>query len=77
MFVDEILSLQDAQLYDAYRKANFNLKVSVLLYILDYPGIGKVFNVHGAGSYMGCLWCDIKGKYSSGYNDHAIKLLLL
>ena len=23
--------------------------------------MGKVFNVHGAGSYKGCLWCDIKG----------------
>lgn len=61
VLVDEILHLQDVQLYDTYRQANFNLKVSILLYILDYPGIGKVFNVHGAGSYMGCVWCDIKG----------------
>ena len=61
VLVDEILYLQDATLYDAYRKANFNLKISILLYILDYPGVGKVFKVHGAGSYRGCLWCDIKG----------------
>ena len=60
VLVDEILHLQDAQLYDTYKQAKFSLKVSILLYILDYPGVRKVFNINCAGSYEGCLWCDIK-----------------
>ena len=55
VLVDEIFHLQDAQLYDTYKQAKFSLKDSILLYILDYPGVGKVFHVHGAGSYKGCL----------------------
>lgn len=65
VLVDEMMHLSNATLYDAYKQANFNLKVEILLYILDYPGIGKVFNIHGAGSYKGCLWCDIKGNGSN------------
>ena len=51
--VDELLSLSNSQIYDAYRQADFNLKVEILFYVLDYPGVGKLFNVHGAGSYKG------------------------
>ena len=61
--MDELLSLSNSQIYDAYRQADFNMKVEILFYVLDYPGVGKVFNVHGAGSYKGYLRCDIKGKY--------------
>ncbi len=61
VLVDELMSLSSTKMYDAYKQAPFDLKVEVLFYILDYPGIGKVFNIHGAGSYKGCLWCDIKG----------------
>ena len=61
ILVDELISLTNAEMYDAYKQANFNLKVEILLYVLDYPGLGKVFNIHGAGSYKGCLWCVIKG----------------
>ena len=57
--VDEILQLSSVQMYDAYRRAPFQLKVDVLL---DYPGIGKMFNISGSGAYKACLWCDIKGK---------------
>lgn len=63
VLVDELLSLSNVVLYDAYKEVNFKLKVEVLFYCLDYPGIGKLFNFHGAGSYKGCLWCDIKGNF--------------
>jgi hypothetical protein len=61
ILVDELMSLCKASVYDAYQKATFQLKVHIFLHILDYPGIAKVFNIHGAGAYKGCAWCDIRG----------------
>lgn len=63
ILVDELISLSDAMIYDAYQQATFQLKVEILLHILDYPGIAKVFNIHGAGAYHACAWCDIRGMY--------------
>ena len=68
VLVDKMLSLSNAKIYDAYKQANFDLKIEVLIYILDYPGVGKLFNIHGAGSYKGCLWCDIKGNFKYNYD---------
>lgn len=61
ILVDEMLPLSNQQLYDSYRKAPFMLKVDILLYILDYPGINKVFGTMGSGAYQGCSWCEIEG----------------
>ena len=59
--MDELLSLSNYNIYDAKRQAEFNLKDEILFYVLDYPGVGKLFNLNGAGEYKGCLWCDVKG----------------
>lgn len=48
ILVDEILELANRQVFDAYKQAPFSLKVQLLLYILNYPAIGKVFNVIGS-----------------------------
>ena len=63
IMVDERLTLKGQQLYDAYRRAPFTFKCSVLSYVLDYPGIGKVFHVSGSGAYRGCTWRKIRDKY--------------
>ena len=60
--VNEMLQLSSVQMYDAYQGAPFQLKVDILLYILNCPRIGKMFNISGSGAYKACLWCDIKGK---------------
>lgn len=63
--VDEFLQLSGGTtLYDAYQGAPFKLKTEILLYVLDYPGLGKVMKMSGSGAYKGCLWCEIKGTYS-------------
>ena len=62
VLVDEILSLTGKELFDAYKQAPFTLTVDVLSYVLDYPGVGKVFNVLGSGAYRGCAWCEIQDK---------------
>ena len=36
VIVDEILQLSSVQMYDAYQHAPFQIKVDVLLYILNY-----------------------------------------
>lgn len=63
MLVDELLQLSGKQIFDAYKQAPFEFKVEVLSYILDYPGVGKVFNVLGSGAYKACAWCQIQDKY--------------
>lgn len=60
--VDELLHLSGSSIFDAYKGAPFQVKVDLMLYILDYPGVCKVFNVSGSGAYKGCMWCHIKGK---------------
>ena len=62
ILVDELLEISNQKIYDAYQNAPFNVKVNILMYILDYPGICKVFNIKGANAYQGCAWCEIQGK---------------
>ena len=67
ILVDELLELANRQVYDSYQQAPFRLKVELLLYILDYPAIGKVFNVMGSGGYQACAWCEVQGKFYLWY----------
>lgn len=60
--VDELLTLSGSQFYDAFRKAPFTFKVQVLNYVLDYPGLNKVFSAVGANALQGCMWCEMRGK---------------
>lgn len=51
VLVDELLCLTDCRIYDAYKDEVFNAKVDILIHVLDYQGIGKVFHMTGTGSY--------------------------
>ena len=62
--IDELLELSNVDAYDAYKDEHFKLKAEILLYILDYPAMGKVFKMSGTGAYKGCIWCEIKGMYA-------------
>ena len=63
VLVDEILFLSNSKVYDAYRKAPFDFKVDIMIYVLDYQSLGKIFSLTGTGSYRGCGWCIHKGEY--------------
>ena len=52
VLIDEMLQLSGSTLFDSYQGASFQLKVEILLYILDYPGLGKTLNMSGSGAYM-------------------------
>lgn len=73
ILIDELLCLTNMKIYDAYRKEPFQAKVEILLHVLDYQGIGKVFHMTGTGSYRGCSWCQIKGTYCT----HLRKMIYL
>ena len=64
ILVDELLEITGSTVFDAYRNAPFTLKVELLLYILDYPYICKLFGMVGSGAYNGCAWCHTQGEPS-------------
>ena len=49
--VNELLLLSSS-MYDAYHDAPFSLTAQVLNYVLDYPGLAKVFSMTDSGSYL-------------------------
>lgn len=61
ILVDELLFLSGCTMYSAYNKAPVSVKVKLLLYVLDYPGLNKVYHQHGSGSLSGCHWCHVIG----------------
>lgn len=63
VLVEEIICLCGSKFYDDYRRAPFHVKVEVMVYILDYQGLGKFFSLTVTGSYRGCAWCLLKGQY--------------
>ena len=63
VLVDEIAFLSGSKIYDAYKEAPFHAKVEILIHILDFQGLGKVFSLTGTGSYRSCGWCMVRGIY--------------
>ena len=63
ILVDELLYLTKCKIVNAYQKAPVDIKIKVLLYVLDYPGLCKVFNQQESGGLSGCHWCHIRGIY--------------
>ena len=68
--VDEILDLSGVTFFDAFKGAPFTFKVSLLNYVLDYPGLGKVFTAAGPTALQGCMWCEIRGKAINKKKSH-------
>ena len=42
---EELISLCEWKIYDDYQKAPFHLKVKILVYVLHYQGLGKLFSL--------------------------------
>ena len=51
-------------LMPAYQNAPFKCKAAILLYVLDYPGIGKVMSVIGSGGFQEFMFYDIQGTHN-------------
>lgn len=48
--VDEIMTLSETLFYDGYKDEQFCFLVHLHNYVLDYPGLNKVFCCTGAGA---------------------------
>lgn len=55
LVVVEILDLSGVTFFDAFREAPFTFKVDLLNYVLDYPGLGKVFTSAGPNTLQGSM----------------------
>ena len=64
VLVDELIQLSSIQLFSSYKQAPVRVKVSLLLYMMDFQAYRKYFNMTGAGSYLPCHLCLMKAKYS-------------
>ena len=71
--IDELLQLTGCKLYDAYQKAPFQLKLKLLYYIMDFPGLAKFFHTVGSAGYRACPWCSAVGTRCS----HLQKIVFL
>ena len=60
--VDEIMTLSENLFYDGYKDEQFCFRVHLHNYVLDYPGLNKVFCCSGAGALQGCMWCESIGE---------------
>ena len=47
LIVDDIMSLNSVNVYDAHMGEDFKLKANILLHVLDYPGQNKLFKSQG------------------------------
>lgn len=65
ILVDELMFLTACKAYSVYDKAPVDIKLKLLLYVLDYPGLSKLFHQQGSGGISGCHWCHQRGVYCS------------
>jgi len=56
---------EGVECFDGLTQQSFLLKVIVLTWSGDTPGISKLMCLTGHNSYMGCRYCDLKGVYSN------------
>lgn len=60
LMVSELIELCSTELYSQYSKAPIRVKVSLLLYMMDFQGYSKYFHMSGAASYLPCNICLIR-----------------
>lgn len=63
VLVDEVMELSGTTFYDGFKRESFTFRVRFHNYVLDYPGLNKVFCSTGAGALQGCMWCEIFGTH--------------
>ena len=51
--------------YDGATKENFLLKITVLSWSGDTPGLSKLGCLTSHNSYMACRYCDLRGTYNN------------
>lgn len=60
LMVDELLSLVSVRIFSAYEEAPLDVKVKLLIYMMDFQGYSKYFRMTGAVSCLPCNICLIE-----------------
>ena len=55
VLVDELIDLSGVEMFDGFKKEMFEFKVKLLNYVLDYPGLNKLFAASGANELRRCM----------------------
>ena len=65
MIVEELIILAECHIfYPGYMSAPVDVKVKLLQFVLDFPGLAKVMSLPGSGAIRACPWCEAVGTYS-------------
>ena len=57
--------IDGVECYDGATNEKFSLKVTVLSWSGDTPGLSKLAYLTGHNSYMACRYCDLRGIYNN------------
>lgn len=71
MMVYELIEVASTQLYSAYANAPLKVKVELLVYMMDFIGYTKYFQMLGPAAYRSCNMCNIVATRQ----DHKMMLL--
>lgn len=63
LVVNELLALSSTELYSSYKKAPVKVKVSLLLFMMNFQRYAKFFSMSGAGAYLSCNICLMKATW--------------
>ena len=61
VFVDELIQMGDTSLLLSHKRAPFDVKVRLVLFLLDFPGMAKVFHQNQQNAYRCCPTCKHEG----------------
>jgi hypothetical protein len=61
VFVDELIQMGDTSLLLSHKRAPLDVKVRLVLFLLDFPGMAKVFHQNQQNAYRCCPTCKHEG----------------
>ncbi len=64
LMMDELLQLTGCTLYNAYKDAPVQIKVSILHSVCDIPATSKIYSLAGATALRACPYCMEEGVHS-------------
>lgn len=75
LLVDELLRLSSTYIYSAYANAPITVKVRLLVFMMDFQGYAKFFNMSGANSYYACNVCNMRSTRKERNGRHKMVML--
>lgn len=77
LLVDDLLQLASTEIYSAYSEAPITVKVRLLVFMMDFQGYAKFFQMSGANSYFPCNICMIRSTRKADRDGSSHKMVIL